>query len=109
MAALKREDGKDLVAIGSTELVQTPIAHDLVDEFRLMIDPVVLGGGKRVFRDDGLLKALRLVSSEVTTTGAILARSDLDQERKRITTRGIDEALGLRHIVHLYLPSRLSE
>ncbi len=73
VAALKREDGKDLVAIGSTELVQTLIAHDLVDEFRLMIDPVVLGGGKRVFRDDGLLKALRLVSSEVTTTGAILA------------------------------------
>ncbi len=73
VAALKREDGQDLVAIGSTGLVQTLIAHDLVDEFRLMIDPIVLGGGKHVFRDDGVLKALRLVSSEVTTTGAILA------------------------------------
>jgi dihydrofolate reductase len=70
--ALKHEDGKYLLAIGSTELVHRLIAHDLVDEFRLMIDPVVLGGGKRFFRDDGVLKRLRLVASEVTTTGAIL-------------------------------------
>ncbi len=73
VAALKREDGKYLLAIGSTELVQTLIAHNLADEFRMMIDPVVLGGGKRVFDDDGVLKSLRLVSSEVTATGAILA------------------------------------
>ena len=73
VVALKREDGRDLHVIGSTELVQTLSAHDLVDEFRVMIDPVVLGGGKRFFRDDGGLRALRLVASEVTTTGAILA------------------------------------
>jgi dihydrofolate reductase len=59
--------------IGSTELVQMLIEHGLVDEFRLMLDPVTLGGGKRIFRDDGLLRALRLVDSEVTKTGAILA------------------------------------
>ncbi len=59
--------------IGSTQLVPTLVEHDLVDEFRLMIDPVVLGGGKRLFRDDGVLRPLRLVASEVTTTGAILA------------------------------------
>ena len=73
VAALKRADGKDLLVIGSTELAQTLIANDLVDEFRMMIDPVVLGGGRRVFHDDGVLKPLRLVFSEVTTTGAILA------------------------------------
>jgi dihydrofolate reductase len=73
VAALKREDGDDLHVIGSTQLVQTLIEHDLVDELRLMIDPVVLGGGKRIFRDDGALRPLRLVDSEVTTTGAILA------------------------------------
>jgi dihydrofolate reductase len=50
-----------------------PIEHDLVDEFRLMINPVVLGGGKPIFRDDGSLRPLRLVDSEVTSTGAILA------------------------------------
>jgi dihydrofolate reductase len=73
VAALKQEDGGDLHVIGSTELVQTLIEHDLVDEFRLMIDPVVLGGGKRIFRDDGSLKPLRLVDGQVTSTGAILA------------------------------------
>jgi RibD domain-containing protein len=52
---------------------QTLIEHDLVDEYRVMMDPVFLGGGKRLFRDDGVLGPLRLVSGEVTTTGAILA------------------------------------
>jgi dihydrofolate reductase len=74
VAALKQADGGDLHVIGSTELVRTLIEHNLVDEFRLMIDPVMLGGGKRIFRDDGLLRQLRLVDSEVTGTGAILAR-----------------------------------
>ena len=73
VAALKQEDGGDLLVIGSTELVQTLITHDLVDEFRVMIDPLVVGGGKRIFRDDGVLRPLRLVDSKVTTTGAILA------------------------------------
>ena len=71
--ALKRDDGKDLLAIGSTQLVHTLLAADLVDELRLMIDPVILGGGKRVFRDDGVLRTLRLVSSKITSTGAMLA------------------------------------
>jgi dihydrofolate reductase len=74
VAALKREDGADLHTIGSTELVGTLLDSDLVDEFRLMIDPLLLGGGKRVFRDDGARKALRLVESQVTGTGAILAK-----------------------------------
>jgi dihydrofolate reductase len=45
VAALKQEDGGDLLVIGSTQLVQTLITHDLVDEFRVMIDPLVVGGG----------------------------------------------------------------
>jgi len=71
--ALKEAEGADVHVIGSTELVQTLIEHDLVDEYRVMIDPVCLGGGKRIFRDDGTLRPLRLVSGEVTMTGAILA------------------------------------
>jgi dihydrofolate reductase len=74
VTALKQEEGADLHLIGSTELLQTLIQHGLVDEFRLMIDPLVLGGGKRIFRDDGMLKALRLIGGEITSTGAILAR-----------------------------------
>jgi dihydrofolate reductase len=73
VAALKQEDEGDLHVIGSSRLVQTLIEHDLVDEFRLMIDPLVLGGGKRIFRDDGLLRPLRLVDGQVTSTGAVLA------------------------------------
>jgi len=71
--ALKQEDAGDLHVIGSTELVQTLIEHDLVDELRLTIDPVMLGGGKRIFRDDGLLRPLRLVDGQVTATGVFLA------------------------------------
>ncbi len=73
VAALKQQDGADVHVIGSAELVRSLIENDLVDELRLMIDPVVLGGGKGIFRDDGARRPLRLVRSEVTTTGAILA------------------------------------
>jgi dihydrofolate reductase len=73
VAVLKQEDGADVHVIGSAELVRTLIEQGLVDELRLMIDPLLLGGGKRIFRDDGSLRTLRLVHSEVTTTGAILA------------------------------------
>jgi dihydrofolate reductase len=71
--ALKQEDGGDLHVMGSAQLVRTLMEHRQVDEFRLMIDPVVLGGGKRLFLDDGALRSLRLVDNQVTTTGAILA------------------------------------
>ena len=70
--ALKAEEGKDLHVIGSPGLVQTLIAHDLIDEMRLMIDPIVLGGGKRLFAADGSPRRLRLSSNQVTTTGALL-------------------------------------
>jgi dihydrofolate reductase len=73
VAALKREDGPDLHVIGSSQLTQTLVERDLVDEFQVMIDPVVVGGGKRLFRDDGVRRPLRLVDSQVTTTGVIIA------------------------------------
>ena len=53
VAALKQEDGGDIHVIGSTQLVETLIEHELVDELQLMIDPLILGGGKRVFGEDG--------------------------------------------------------
>jgi dihydrofolate reductase len=73
VAALKRQDGEDLLVIGSTELARTLVEHDLVDEFRVMVDPLLVGGGKRLFRDDGARRPLRLLDSQVTTTGAIVA------------------------------------
>jgi dihydrofolate reductase len=73
VAELKQEDGDDLHVIGSTEFVQTLVERELVDEFRVMIDPVVVGGGKRMLGADGALRPLRLLDHQVTTTGAILA------------------------------------
>lgn len=74
MSALKQGDGGHLLVMGSTQLVATLMEHDLVDEFRLMIDPVLVGGGKRIFRDDGALRRLQLAESRPTSTGALLAR-----------------------------------
>ena len=71
--ALKAEEGRDLHVIGSPGLVQTLMALGLVDDLNLMIDPLVAGGGKRLFRDDGALRPLRLADSRVTSTGAIIA------------------------------------
>lgn len=66
--------------IGSPTLVQTLIEYDLVDEFRLMIDPLILGRGKRLFRDGGLRRALHLIDRQLTTTGAILATYSIEQK-----------------------------
>lgn len=73
VAALKGEDGGDLLVMGSTVLVRSLIRHGLVDELRLVIDPVLVGGGKRIFPDDGELRPLRLVDHQATGTGAIVA------------------------------------
>jgi dihydrofolate reductase len=73
LAALKEEGGGDLLVIGSTVLVQSLIQHGLVDEFRLLIDPVLVGGGKRIFPDDGALRPLRLIDQQATGTGTIIA------------------------------------
>jgi dihydrofolate reductase len=73
VAALKEEDGGDLLVIGSTVLVQSLLQHGLVDELRVMIAPVLVGGGKRIFPDDGALRPLRLVDHEVTSGGSIIA------------------------------------
>ena len=66
---LKREHDGDIVVHGSATLVQTLIEHDLVDELRLMVYPVVLGSGKRLFGETSDMKPLRLVESKVVGDG----------------------------------------
>jgi dihydrofolate reductase len=73
VGALKQEDGGNVHVIGSAALTQALFAQGLVDELRVMVDPLVLGGGKRIFPDDGERRQFRLVDHDVTTTGAILA------------------------------------
>jgi dihydrofolate reductase len=79
VAKLKEGSGKEIQVIGSGELVQTLIRHDLVDAYRLMIHPLVLGKGKRLFREDTALTKLRLVDSKPTTTGVLILTYEPDK------------------------------
>ena len=63
VARLKEQPGDDVLVAGSAQLVQTLMDNDLVDEYRLMVHPVVVGSGKRLFRDGSDTKTLRLVDS----------------------------------------------
>ena len=68
---LKRLPGKDITIIGSAALVQSLLADGLLDELRLMVHPLVLGGGKRIFEDGGDQKALELLDSKTFDTGVL--------------------------------------
>lgn len=70
---LKQEDGPDLLIQGSGELIQTLLANGLIDEIRLMIFPLLLGKGKRLFGDDAMPAAFKLVKSQASATGVIIA------------------------------------
>jgi dihydrofolate reductase len=69
---LRGRDGRALQVMGSASLSAQLIEHDLIDEYRLMLEPVLLGGGKRVFPDDGRARALELVSATPTGTGVLI-------------------------------------
>jgi dihydrofolate reductase len=73
VAALKEQPGKDLVVLGSGELVQSLMRRNLIDEYVLSIHPLVLGAGRRLFPDGSPYAALRLVDTQVTTTGVVIA------------------------------------
>jgi dihydrofolate reductase len=73
LQTLKGEDGPDLLIQGSSELLQTLWKHGLVDEFSVLIFPVVLGKGKRLFGDGSVPVGLRLVKSQAYPTGVIVA------------------------------------
>jgi dihydrofolate reductase len=72
LAALKQEDGPELQVHGSANLIQTLLAHNLVDQYRLWVFPLVLGSGKRLFADGTVPSGLRLVDSTVSTTGVMM-------------------------------------
>jgi dihydrofolate reductase len=73
VAERKGQDDDQLVVLGSGVLVQALMTHGLVDEFVLLIHPLVLGSGRRLFADGGASADLTLVDSQPTTTGVIIA------------------------------------
>jgi dihydrofolate reductase len=73
VARLKEQPGKDIVILGSGELVRYLNRHDLIDAYTLLVYPLVLGSGTRLFPDGGSTKELRLTSSVTTSTGVIVA------------------------------------
>jgi dihydrofolate reductase len=73
VAKLREKPGKDIVVLGSGDLVKSLMRHNLVDEYVLQIHPLLLGSGRHLFSDGGLLAALQLVDSKTTTTGVVMA------------------------------------
>ncbi|QVQ27191.1 dihydrofolate reductase family protein [Achromobacter deleyi] len=78
--ALKAQDGADLLTFGSGDMVRQLLAAGLVDELRLVVYPVMLGGGKRLFGDDALASSFTLAHSISTPGGVVINRYLLDGE-----------------------------
>ena len=70
---VKMREGGDLLVLGSAELVRTLVSADLVDVYKLMIAPLLLGGGKRIFPEDGVARSLKLESVKEASTGVLVA------------------------------------
>ena len=72
IATLKQQPGQDILLAGSGQLLRTLMEHDLVDEYRLMLYPLVLGSGKRLFTEESAKKVLRLVETKPLSSGVVV-------------------------------------
>src|SRR5258706_15274898 len=86
VARLKEQPGKDLVVLGSGELIQSLMRRNLIDEYVLLIPPLILGTGRHLFTDGGTFAALRLVAPKTTTTGVVIATYQPAETTARKTT-----------------------
>jgi dihydrofolate reductase len=78
--ALKEQSGKDILVAGSAELVHTLMQYDLTDEFRLMIHPIVVGGGKRLFGEGIDRKVLKLLDTKTFSSGIVVLNYQIDKK-----------------------------
>ena len=74
VAELRGRPGGNVAVLGSAQLVRTLLENDLVDDLSLMIEPIVLGGGKTIYPADGLARTFELASTQTTGTGVHVAR-----------------------------------
>jgi dihydrofolate reductase len=72
VAQIKKELDKDLVILGSGVLIQSLMLHNLIDEYVLLIHPLILGSGRRLFADSGAFATLRLIDTKTATTGVVI-------------------------------------
>ena len=79
VARLRQEPGNDIHVMGSGELIQTMVRHDLIDEYLLMVHPLVLGTGRRLFADGTPPTRLRLIDSAASSTGVMIATFQPDR------------------------------
>ena len=80
IAKLKQQPGKNIGVAGSPTLVESLLQKDLLDELLLMVHPVVVGSGKRLFHDGRALKRLKLVESKTTRTGVVILTYEPNRE-----------------------------
>jgi dihydrofolate reductase len=73
VAEMRAESGKDVVVLGSGELLQSLMRANLIDEYVLLIHPLVLGSGQRLFRNRNPVTAMRLVDTKTASTGVVIA------------------------------------
>jgi dihydrofolate reductase len=69
---LKQQPGMDILLAGSADLLHTLMQADVVDEYRLMLHPVVVGNGKRLFREDNAMKVMKLMSTKAFASGIVI-------------------------------------
>ena len=77
---LKQQNGQDILIFGSADLIHTLMQHDLIDEYRLLVYPVVLGSGKHLFRNGSDRKVLRLVKTKTFNSGVVLLCYEPDKK-----------------------------
>ena len=90
VAKLRERDGGEIHVMGSADLTQTLLRHDLVDELSLMVFPVVLGTGKKLFAEGTVPAALRLAESRVTKGGVVICRYERAGEVKLGAHAGLE-------------------
>jgi dihydrofolate reductase len=83
VARLRQQEGKDIVILGSGELVRSLMARNLIDRYLLQIHPLVLGSGQRLFTDDAVLAKLRLLDSQSTSKGVVIATYEPEERAPR--------------------------
>ncbi|RGO21337.1 dihydrofolate reductase [Bacillus cereus] len=72
ISKLKEQPGQNLLIYGSGELIQTLMQHDLIDEYHFIVNPVIVGSGKRLFKDQNDTKALKLIETRTTSSGVVI-------------------------------------